>query len=513
MKKIFLAFAFSLSAIIAHAQKESFDIASYTAPAGWKKEIAENTLTYTISNSKTNTWCQIGIVKSTNSKGSIEKDFESEWQGLIVKNYKPTEAPPDNAVEETGGWKIKSGAAKFTFNNNSAMALLTTASGYGRCASIVATTNSQEYTKDIEAFISSVELAKPASALQETADLVSDKHSLVGIWAAGSSDNSDYRMKNGIMNSLKREYIFRSDGSYQFITKAFDPLMNQIILGKESGTYQINGSNVTINPKKSVLESWSKKDGTDKWGKLLNTQNIALEKVTYSFTKHYFSGIQIWSLVLIADKPTDRDGPFSNNKSFENAWYYSPISPNNTAIELPGGQQITTEEIKKAPVQQAAATNNTAVVGTWGVSTTVASAVSMHINEGSIMTQYIFNANGTYSFHIKTFRYQLDKLLLTSEAGTYQINGTNLTLNPLKAVTESWSKKNGTDNWGKLISSQKKELEKTIYQFSTEDFGSGKVLILKANTVTKRDGQFNNSSNDAWFYPAKSKLEEIKLPD
>jgi hypothetical protein len=57
--------------------------------------------------------------------------------------------------------------------------------------------------------------------------------------------------------------------------------------------------------------------------------------VTYRFTKHYFSGIQLWNLVLKADSATDRDGPFSNNKLFENAWYYSPISANNPLIELP----------------------------------------------------------------------------------------------------------------------------------------------------------------------------------
>ncbi len=511
MKKILSSAVCSLLTLVLFAQKETFDIISYTAPVGWVKEVTPTITMYTTANEKTGSWCQLSIIKSTVSKGSIDADFDSEWQNLIVKNYKIREAPKLNEIQDAEGWKIKAGAGNFSFNKSTAMAILTTASGYNLCASIVATTNSQDYTKDIEALLGSVNLAKPETASLQGDDLIRDKNSLSGTWAAGASDNSDYRMKNGVMNSLKREYIFHSDGTYQFITKAFDPLMNQIILGKESGTYQINGSSVTVSPKKSVLEGWSKKDGTDKWGKLLNSQNLPLEKITYSFTKHYFSGIQIWSLVLISDKPTNRDGPFSNNKSFEHAWYYNPISPNNTAIELPAGQQIPTEAIKKAPAQQIIP--NTTVVGTWGVGTTVASGTTMNVNEGSVITQYIFNANGTYSFHIKTFRYQLDKLLLTRETGTYQISGTNLTLNPQKTVIESWSRKDGTDNWGKLLSSQKKELEKTTYQFFTQDFGSGMVLVLRANTLTKRDGRFNNSSNDAWFYPAKSRIEEIKLPD
>jgi hypothetical protein len=55
-------------------------------------------------------------------------------------------------------------------------------------------------------------------------------------------------------------------------------------------------------------------------------------------------------------------------------------------------------------------------------------------------------------------------------------------------------------------------LEKTTYQFYTQDFGSGMVLVLKTSKTTRRDGPFNNSDKDAWFYPSKSTIEIIKLP-
>jgi hypothetical protein len=84
-----------------------------------------------------------------------------------------------------------------------------------------------------------------------------------------------------------------------------------------------------------VIEAWSKRDGGDNWGRLLTTQNRTLETVTYRFTKHYFSGIQVWNLLLQADRDTRRDGPFNNNTTFNNAWYYAPISPKNPVIELP----------------------------------------------------------------------------------------------------------------------------------------------------------------------------------
>jgi len=158
---------------------------------------------------------------------------------------------------------------------------------------------------------------------------------ILGAWGATASDNSSYRVKNGVMNYISRQYTFNMNGTYRFISKAYDPLMDKLLLGKEEGTYQVSGNSVSVYPKLSVLESWSKKDGRDEWGKLLTSQNNILESVTYQFTNHYFSGIKITSLVLQAGKVTQRDGPFSSISTFSNAWYYDPISVNNTAIKLP----------------------------------------------------------------------------------------------------------------------------------------------------------------------------------
>ncbi len=172
------------------------------------------------------------------------------------------------------------------------------------------------------------------SPVQNNIGETDNKSFIYGTWGTSTSNQSSYRVNNGLMNYIKRQYTFNANGTYRFITKTFDPFMNKILLGKENGSFQINGNTITINPEKSVLEGWSKKDGTDKWGKLLDSQNIELEKVTYQFTKYYFTGIQEWSLVLQADKVTNRDGPFGGNTSFANAWYYGTPC-NQCLIELP----------------------------------------------------------------------------------------------------------------------------------------------------------------------------------
>jgi hypothetical protein len=329
-------FFFSMFLTNVLAQKETFDIITYSPPAGWKKEVTENIIIYTGINNTNKTWCRIGIVKSTVSKGNIEVDFESEWQGLVVKNYKPADVPKLNAVHETDGWKIKEGITKFKFNNADALAMLTTISGFDRCASIVITTSSQDYLKDIDVFLTSVEYKKMKSATQPASTGNNgDNTSIIGTWGANASDQSSFRVNNGVMNYITRQYTFNVNGTYSFVSKAYDPLLDKILLGKENGTYRISGNNLTIIPGQSVLEAWSKKDGRDEWGKLINTQNMTLEKVTYTFNKHYSAGNQKWNLVMQADNVTRRDGPFSGNTTFAKAWYYDPVSANNKVIELP----------------------------------------------------------------------------------------------------------------------------------------------------------------------------------
>jgi hypothetical protein len=318
------------------AQKETFDVIRYAAPKGWKKDVTETTVSYTII--KGNTWCRINIVKSTISKGDIDPDFENEWQEMVVKNYKPVEAPQINEAKETGmsegaGWKIKAGGAKFIFNNSDAIVFLVTATGFERCASIIATTNSGSYMKDIEELLASVDLTKPEMISTQTPAADNNKNSILGTWCISASDQSSVRVNNGVAGTIYRQYTFNANATYNCNIKTFDPLMNSILLGRESGTYRLNGNSLTISPQKSVLEEWSKKNNADKWGKLLKTQNISLEKMTYSFTKIYIPENNEWQLILKAGNPTKRDGPFNNYE--KNAWIYLNTSPSHPKILLP----------------------------------------------------------------------------------------------------------------------------------------------------------------------------------
>ncbi|WP_298301661.1 hypothetical protein [Hydrotalea sp.] len=143
------------------AQKQTFDLITFTPPKGWTIEEKQNVIVYTNVDKKNKTWCQIGVYKSTASKGNIEDDLQSEWNEMAVKQFNIADTMQATETQEAEGWKIKTGSGKFTFNNQPAAVLLTTFSGYDRCTSIIATTNSQSYLETIEKFVGSIDLKKP----------------------------------------------------------------------------------------------------------------------------------------------------------------------------------------------------------------------------------------------------------------------------------------------------------------------------------------------------------------
>src|SRR5687768_10043402 len=115
---IVLAFTFSLANLLAQ-QKQTFDLATYTAPSGWTQTSNTSSVVgYTITNNEKGTYCQIGLYASTSSKGSVQADFESEWEDLIVKSYKPSAKPDLIPAASENGWDAQAGVAPFEFNGS-----------------------------------------------------------------------------------------------------------------------------------------------------------------------------------------------------------------------------------------------------------------------------------------------------------------------------------------------------------------------------------------------------------
>lgn len=148
------------------------------------------------------------VYKSTPGKGSIEADFESEWNELVLKNNTITAGPQKSEVQEAEGWKIISGGGKAIFNKADMMVLLTTFSGYNTCISILAKTNSADYLKMIEDFNGSIELKLPATIDKVAPNNISYQATTPSTYAFTSSNFDD-----GWSSTIYDDYVLVTKGS------------------------------------------------------------------------------------------------------------------------------------------------------------------------------------------------------------------------------------------------------------------------------------------------------------
>ncbi|CAN5148245.1 hypothetical protein BH09BAC3_BH09BAC3_25380 [soil metagenome] len=169
MKTIILCLIVLSNSVALFGQnRQQFDIATFAPPAGWQSETTDFASSYTSTNNLTGGWCRASIYKSIVSSGIPLTDFNNEWGNLIAKAFPDAALPtPEASTEE--GWTSQAGVSKFQYNNQEAVAMLTTVTGYGVEMSFVVLMNSDEFILPVESFLGSIDLIKPAikSVVQE----------------------------------------------------------------------------------------------------------------------------------------------------------------------------------------------------------------------------------------------------------------------------------------------------------------------------------------------------------
>lgn len=156
--KYFILILLNLLAYAALAQEQSYDLLTFTAPRGWNKTSLENAIGFSTTDNTKQTWAQISIVKSTASKGSIENDFQSEWNELAVKPYKVSDEPISIDKQIFNGWKFWTGLGKFVFNNQTVNLLLNTFSNGERCISFILMSNTTHHGQTLDEFVGSIKI-------------------------------------------------------------------------------------------------------------------------------------------------------------------------------------------------------------------------------------------------------------------------------------------------------------------------------------------------------------------
>ncbi len=140
--------------------QEAFDVAAYSPPKDWKKEIREDALVF----SKTTDDGKFGLVtffRSIEGSGDAKKDFVGTWENKVKVALKIDESVDPKAGEKKNGWQQYAGGTQFKFEGLPAIVLLSTYSNQNRLFCFLVVTNSQELYQEWDAPLEGIKLAKP----------------------------------------------------------------------------------------------------------------------------------------------------------------------------------------------------------------------------------------------------------------------------------------------------------------------------------------------------------------
>ncbi len=343
MKLLTFALLAFLNSSYCDAQKATYDIISYSAPAGWKQEYAGNYVSY--SKIDGSSWAQMTLYKSTVSKGGIAADLDSEWKE-IVEAMHATQNTESTQPATANGWTVASRSCLWPYNGANVATILTTYTNGNVCVSVLCNATAKPYLDSYKALISTIDLNVPAATIQVTATPApSSARPLTGLWGIYINEisgqvNGAPQLTGGY---FRKEYTFFENGTYQFLEKDLSAYSTSTILfGWETGTWSVTGNKITISPKQGKDEEWSKPASgrTDQWGSRVKTNVRKLETITYTFELKYYSGMKETHLLLRNDLPTYREGKSNNMNNKHHEWSYTPQPVNKAMVTPPPGTTI-----------------------------------------------------------------------------------------------------------------------------------------------------------------------------
>lgn len=335
-KPIFLSYMFLMLSGAGIAQKETFDIVSYIAPAGWNKDAKDDYVSFSRIDGAS--WSQIAVYKSRQSSGNIEEDAQKDWQDIVLVGHtieQESKTPPKSA----DGWQIMSRSGVWQYNGANVATVLTTYSNETICISVLWNGTAQPYMKNLKDFITSIALdankvstaqSNPANNEQQSGQKTGENKnttssaantSIVGLWVTNQAEDNGfmngYRMYTG--GYMRKEYQFNANGTYLFRIKQWLTKAPDIIFSYESGTYTVQGNQLILTPKSGKAGFWGKKSSTKEWGPLKKSSTPKLEKTTYT-VETISDPTYGNSIVLYTDKPTERDGGQFNQPPYRFAY-------------------------------------------------------------------------------------------------------------------------------------------------------------------------------------------------
>ena len=287
----------------------------FTVPKDYKSTSSENALV--LQKVAPPTFCLMVLYAARAMTQPLATEAASEWKSHVAGTFKTT------GVKHHGDGTTKSSiaftATAGTIENGSdkVSVILYTVSSGRSVGSVLLSSNTVDTLAAcrpaLTELLDSLTLA-PATApapAPAPAPRPAPSESIAGRWATSSASES------GEWGSVKRQYTFAADGTYRFYSEAWGGKYNskRWRLISETGTYTVSGAKLTITPVKAT--------GVEKNDTITKPFNVAIEKATYTWQRHYFEGIKEWDLVMTTPTKIQRDGEFANNDQFPSSYMYS----------------------------------------------------------------------------------------------------------------------------------------------------------------------------------------------
>ncbi len=202
----FLLYLITMITGTSFAQKQTFDIVSYSAPAGWQQQQNEGGVQLSVSDKNTGGYFIAIITKSISSTSSANENFNTNWESLVKTAVQVNGEPTMQEPAKDNGWDIVSGGANYSDGDNTGMATLLTATGGGQTVSVVIMLNSKQYEEDMTAFLNSLELSKAPTGTAKNTN------------ASTSTNTSSNTQKSNSKSSNKSKRCTSCSGGYNLCT-------------------------------------------------------------------------------------------------------------------------------------------------------------------------------------------------------------------------------------------------------------------------------------------------------
>lgn len=142
----------------ASPQATTFDIATFTPPAGWQR-IDQNGIVQLLSmhtaRGKT-TYCQIFLFPSHPGSTDAMANFSTEWTRLVAQPFATATLPRPESKTTADGWTGVTGSVNVVQRGIPVTAILFTVTGHDRVMSIAINDAGPEYASEVRQFFSSL---------------------------------------------------------------------------------------------------------------------------------------------------------------------------------------------------------------------------------------------------------------------------------------------------------------------------------------------------------------------